>query len=81
MPPGRTPQGQHEVWRQVIAGVCLLAPGGAVLWVPIYAAATPRVVGVPYFYVYQVAWVLLTPLLMLIAYVLLRRRPGGREPS
>lgn len=81
MMAGRTPQGRREVWRQVTAGACLLAPGGALLWVPIYAAGTPRVLGVPFFYAYQFAWVLLTPVLMLIAYVLLRRRPGGRDSS
>jgi membrane protein implicated in regulation of membrane protease activity len=81
MVPGWTSQGRREVWRQVTAGVCLLAPGGALLWVPLYASGTPRVLGVPFFYWYQLAWVLLTPVFMTIAYVLLRRRPGGRDSS
>jgi membrane protein implicated in regulation of membrane protease activity len=77
----QTPQRRREVWRQVLAGACLLAPGGALLWVPFYAAGTPRILGVSYFYAYQAAWVLLIPLLMVIAYVLLRWRPSGRNSS
>lgn len=77
----QTPQPQREIWRQVIAGACLLAPGGALLWVPSYAAGTPRILGIPYFYAYQAIWVLVTPLLMVVAYVLLRRSSSGQKPS
>lgn len=77
--------GRHRVgsrlWRQVVISACLLAPCGALLWVPLYAAGTPRLLGVPFFYWYQLAWVLLTPVLMVIAYVLLGRGPSGRGSS
>lgn len=79
MMPGQTPQGERAGWRQVLIGACLLAPCGALLVVPLYAGNTPRILGVPFFYWYQFAWVLLTPALMVIAYVL--RRPSGRNPS
>ncbi|MGH3823971.1 MAG: DUF3311 domain-containing protein [Pseudonocardiaceae bacterium] len=74
--PGRAPQGRREVWRQTVIGACLLAPYGALLVVPLYAGETPRIFGVPLFYWYQFAWVVLTPALMVVAYVLLRRGPS-----
>ncbi len=73
MVPGQTPQRRRAGWRQAVIGVCLLAPCVALLWVPLYAAGTPRIYGVPFFYWYMFVWVLITPALMMIAYVLLRR--------
>lgn len=77
--PGSTPQGQREIWRPTVIGACLLAPFGGLLAVPLYAGETPRILGVPLFYWYQFAWVLLTPALMVVAYLLLRR--GSSEQS
>ncbi|MGY2876614.1 hypothetical protein ACVW00_003804 [Marmoricola sp. URHA0025 HA25] len=42
------------------AGVCLVVPVIALLWVTSYAKETPRLGGIPFFFWYQFAWVFLT---------------------
>ncbi|MEU9607257.1 DUF3311 domain-containing protein [Streptomyces sp. NPDC048057] len=62
--------------RRVAAGVLLLAPLVALLWVPWYATERPRLAGVPFFYWYQLAWVPGCSLALFVAYRLTRpRRP------
>jgi hypothetical protein len=53
--------------------VCLLAPCLALLCVPLYAGGSPSLFGVPFFYWYQLAWALLTPALLALAYSRLSR--------
>jgi Protein of unknown function (DUF3311) len=64
-----------DMWRRVVAGVCLFAPVVALLWVPWYAQDRPRLAGVPFFYWYQLAWVPGCGLALLVAYLLTRRPP------
>jgi hypothetical protein len=45
------------------------------LYMPTYAGTRPSLFGLPFFYWYQLGWVLLTPSLMYIAYRLL---PGAQ---
>lgn len=71
----RTPWGGFWPWW--LPGVWLLVPLLALLWVPMYAGGSPGLFGVPFFYWYQLLWVLLTPALMGIAYGLSRRGRGG----
>lgn len=52
----------------------LAAPVVALLWVPSYARAEPHLVGVPFFYWYQLLWVPLSVLCMIAAYRLRYRR-------
>ena len=52
----------------------LLIPYVAVLWVPFYNFATPSVFGFPFFYAYQMAWVVISSVLVGIVYVATRRR-------
>lgn len=70
-----------SVLRRTVAGICLLAPAVALLWVPGYTRAGPELIGIPFFYWYQFAWVPATSLLLLIACLLLRpaapRQPTG----
>ncbi|UDL95059.1 DUF3311 domain-containing protein [Lichenihabitans sp. PAMC28606] len=47
----------------------LLIPYVAVLWVPFYNAVEPSVFGFPFFYIYQMAWVVLSSILVAIVYV------------
>jgi len=47
------------------------------LWVHAYARSEPPLFGLPFFYWYQFVWVLLTPVLMAVAYLLLRPKPTG----
>lgn len=68
MVPAQPPQHRRVSARQAVIGACLLMPCAALLWVPLYAAGSPRVYGVPFFYWYMFVWVLITPVLMLIAY-------------
>lgn len=63
--------------RRVAAGICLLAPAVALLWIPWYARTGPELAGVPFFYWYQFAWVPGASVLLLIAYLLLRRAGPG----
>jgi hypothetical protein len=46
----------------------LVPPYVGLLWVPFYARLEPELLGFPFFYWYQFAWVPLTALLTWIAY-------------
>ncbi|GAA2723182.1 MULTISPECIES: DUF3311 domain-containing protein [Streptomyces] len=58
----------------IVAGICLAIPFVAMLWVDSYARVSPAFIGIPFFYWYQMLWVLIATLLTTIAYVLVRRR-------
>ncbi len=47
----------------------LLLPYVAVLWVPFYNAVEPSAFGIPFFYLYQVAWVVISSVLVGIVYL------------
>ncbi|MFD9720325.1 DUF3311 domain-containing protein [Streptomyces sp. NPDC059076] len=70
-PPRRDGPGRV---RRTVAGVCLIVPVIALLWVPWYAQDRPRLAGVPFFYWYQLAWVPGCTLVLLVAHLLTRRR-------
>ena len=61
-----------------IAGVLLLAPFVALLWVSSYAQDSPRLFGFPFFYWYQFLWVLISAVLTLVAYAIVRRAEQPR---
>lgn len=58
---------------RVVAGLCLVAPFVALLWVDSYAKVEPTFIGIPFFYWYQMLWVLVSAVLTAVAYVLVRR--------
>jgi hypothetical protein len=58
--------------RRVLAGVLLAAPVVAYLWVGSYARETPRIAGFPFFYWWQILWMVIAVALMGCAYVLVR---------
>ncbi|RSO47975.1 hypothetical protein DMH15_05250 [Streptomyces sp. WAC 06725] len=66
---------------RVIAGLCLVAPFVAMLWVGSYAKVEPTLIGIPFFYWYQMLWVLISTVLTMVAYKLVQReqrlRKGG----
>ncbi|CAM5710615.1 Membrane protein implicated in regulation of membrane protease activity OS=Streptomyces albaduncus OX=68172 GN=FHS32_004825 PE=4 SV=1 [Streptomyces griseoloalbus] len=71
---------------RVVIGLCLLAPFVAMLWVGSYAKTDPVVIGIPFFYWYQMLWVLISTVLTMVAYKLWQRdqrarsdRKGGAE--
>jgi len=53
----------------------LLLPPLVLLWVPTYNRIEPSLAGIPFFYWYQMAWVVLTAALTLIVFRIDRRRP------
>lgn len=68
--------------RQAVVVSSLVLPVVALLWVPSYAVAEPRLAGLPFFYWYQLAWIPLSIIAMLIATVLLTRadKATARRP-
>ncbi len=48
----------------------LLIPLIAMLWPPFYNAGEPSLIGIPFFYWYQIAWIVLASLLMIAIYLL-----------
>jgi len=64
--------------RAVIA-VCLLAPFVALLWVGSYTKIDPTFIGIPFFYWYQMLWVLISTALTMTAYKLWQRDQRARH--
>ncbi|MDV7218910.1 DUF3311 domain-containing protein [Streptomyces prunicolor] len=68
---------------RVVIAVCLFAPFVALLWVSSYAKTDPTFIGIPFFYWYQMLWVLISTALTMTAYKLWQRdqrtRLGGNR--
>ncbi|MGW2045517.1 DUF3311 domain-containing protein [Streptomyces sp. NPDC001858] len=64
---------------RVVIALCLLAPFVAMLWVGSYAKVDPAFIGIPFFYWYQMLWVLLSTALTVIAYKLWQIDRRGRK--
>jgi membrane protein implicated in regulation of membrane protease activity len=68
---------------RVVIALCLVAPFVAMLWVGSYAKTDPALIGIPFFYWYQMAWVLISTVLTMIAFKLWQRdqraRRGGEQ--
>jgi hypothetical protein len=64
---------------RVIAGICLIVPFVAMLWVNSFARTSPEFIGIPFFYWYQLAWVLGSTALTALAYALIRREERARR--
>ncbi|MCZ9347579.1 DUF3311 domain-containing protein [Streptomyces sp. TRM76130] len=81
--PARTGREPVVTPTRVIIGLCLVAPFVAMLWVSSYARTDPAFIGIPFFYWYQMAWVLISTALTVIAYRLWQRdqraRKGGAD--
>ncbi|MBR7829096.1 DUF3311 domain-containing protein [Actinospica sp. MGRD01-02] len=67
MAGGTTPPGMITPLR-LFAALCILAPTVAVIAVPTYNTATPKLGGFPFFYWYQLLLVVVTGILMVAAY-------------
>jgi hypothetical protein len=71
---GRPPSSRRlPMGTKVVAGVLLLIPLVALALVPTYSSETPKLWGFPFFYWYQLLWVLLTPVFTWSAYVVITR--------
>jgi hypothetical protein len=64
----------------VVAGI-LLAGIVVPLLVPTYARIEPRLLGFPFFYWYQLAWVFLAAGLCALSFILLKREHDAHERS
>jgi len=62
-------QKEHLPARPVAwARLLLLIPFVAVLWVPFYNSVQPTLVGIPFFYWYQLLWIILGAVMIAIVY-------------
>jgi len=61
------------------AGVCLLVPVVALMWVSSYSKETPRLGGIPFFFWYQFLWVFITSALTYTAHRLVLAARGERD--
>jgi hypothetical protein len=61
-----------------ISGVLLALAIVLPLLVPMYAKADPHLWGFPFFYWYQLLWVVLTPILTFTAYLVIKRSRNER---
>ncbi|MFI0775052.1 DUF3311 domain-containing protein [Streptomyces sp. NPDC021212] len=64
---------------RVVAALCLIAPFVAMLWVGSYAKTEPTLIGIPFFYWYQMLWVPISAALTTLAYILVRREQRARR--
>lgn len=62
---------------RVVVAILLAAPFVVYLAVPSYAKVRPRLAGFPFFYWWQLLWVILTALFLGTAYLLTRGSRGG----
>lgn len=60
-----TPSSNKRRWMRLL----LLLPFIAVLWVPFYNAVEPALGGIPFFYWYQLLWVLISAVLVFVVYL------------
>ncbi|MFE7428642.1 DUF3311 domain-containing protein [Streptomyces sp. NPDC014735] len=71
-PPAITPV-------RVVIALCLVAPFVAMLWVSSYAKVDPAFIGIPFFYWYQMLWVLISTALTAVAHKLWQRDQRARK--
>ncbi|NKQ22912.1 DUF3311 domain-containing protein [Streptomyces galbus] len=77
----QAPAGPVVTPLRVVIALCLLAPFVAMLWVGSYAKVDPTFIGIPFFYWYQMLWVLISTALTMIAYQLWRRDRRARSAA
>ncbi len=64
---------------RAVAAVCVIAPFVAMLWIPSYNKTNPKLLGFPFFYWYQLLWVVITAVLMAVAVEALKRDGAARR--
>ena len=76
LPPPRLPLVTPT---RVVCAFLLGVPFVALLWVSSYSRLTPAFIGIPFFYWYQLAWVIVSALFTAAAFVLIRREEAARR--
>ncbi|PWI15855.1 hypothetical protein DI272_18020 [Streptomyces sp. Act143] len=64
---------------RAVIGLLLAAPWVAILWVGSYAKVDPTFIGIPFFYWYQILWVVIASALTGTAYLLWQRDQRARR--
>lgn len=64
---------------RAVAAVCVIAPFVAMLWIPSYNKTNPKLLGFPFFYWYQLLWVVITAVLMVVAVQAVKHDNAGRR--
>ncbi len=65
--PSQTPRSSRV---RYLPRLLLLIPFAALIWVPSYNRLEPALAGVPFFYWYQLAWILIGAALVVLVYLL-----------
>jgi Protein of unknown function (DUF3311) len=73
MTKGKRPRTE---WRRYWPRFLLLIPFGSIVWVPFYNRIEPELGGIPFFYWYQIAWILLGALVVFAIYLIETRITG-----
>ncbi len=63
---------------KIVVGVLLAIPMLALALVPTYSKQTPKVLGFPFFYWYQLVWVVLASVFTYSAFIVIKRARGER---
>jgi hypothetical protein len=66
---------------RLVAAICIIAPFVGVLWIPSYNKRNPTLLSFPFFYWYQLLWVVITALLMVVAFHAVKRDNAARYPE
>ncbi|WP_415951922.1 DUF3311 domain-containing protein [Streptomyces sp. KLOTTS4A1] len=66
---------------RIVIGLCLFAPFVAMLWVSSYTKTDPKFIGIPFFYWYQMLWVVISTGLTMTAYQLWKRDQRARKAA
>ncbi|MFE4974671.1 DUF3311 domain-containing protein [Kitasatospora sp. NPDC056651] len=66
---------------RVLAGLALLVPIVAMLWVSSYDKTEPEAAGTPFFYWYQLLWVPVSAVFTVAAYLLINRDEKARKAA
>ncbi len=76
-----TPTGGRSILSplRVVAAICVIAPFVAMLWIPSYNKTNPKLLGFPFFYWYQLLWVVITAVLMAVAFQVVKRDNAARQ--
>jgi hypothetical protein len=67
---------QKGSWRRYTPRLLLVIPFVMALWVPSYNRIEPRLAEIPFFYWYQLAWVLIGAAIVLAVYLIETRLTG-----
>ena len=64
------PDTARMVARRRLVYVLFLAVAVVSLWVPLYNRTEPSLAGIPFFYWFQIAWIIVSAVAVAVAYVL-----------